>query len=83
MNREDIVTSVIDTGIGIKNEDIDELFKPFHQIETGIMRKYEGTGLGLSICKKILDLLGGSILVKSEWGKGSIFSFTLPVERRL
>ena len=79
----EIVTSVIDTGIGIKNEDIDRLFKPFYQIDSGLVRQYEGTGLGLSICNKILDLLGGRIWVESAWGKGSIFSFALPVERKL
>ncbi len=77
------VTRVIDTGIGIKDKDMDQLFKPFYQIDTGLVRQYEGTGLGLSICSKILDLLGGRIWVESEWGKGSIFSFALPVERRL
>jgi signal transduction histidine kinase len=76
------ITRVIDTGIGIKSQDTDQLFKPFHQIDTGIVRQYEGTGLGLSICKKILDLLGGRIWVESELGKGSTFSFALPFERR-
>lgn len=77
----EIITRVSDTGIGIKNEDIDQLFKPFHQVDSGLVRQYEGTGLGLSICSKILDLLGGRIWVESEWGKGSIFSFALPAER--
>ena len=73
---------VIDTGIGIRNEDIDLLFKPFQQVQTGSERHFEGTGLGLSICRKLLNLLGGKIEVQSEWGKGSTFSFTLPVERQ-
>ncbi|MGA9049023.1 MAG: ATP-binding protein [Dehalococcoidia bacterium] len=77
----EVVTRVIDTGIGIEDKDIDQLFKPFHQIDSGMVRQYDGTGLGLSICKKILDLLGGRIWVKSEWGKGSTFSFSLPVGR--
>jgi signal transduction histidine kinase len=77
------VTRITDTGIGIKQEDLDQLFQPFHQIDTGMIRQYEGTGLGLSICKKILDLLGGRIWVESEWGKGSTFSFALPSEGRL
>ena len=72
---------VIDTGIGIKSEDMDLLFKPFQQIQTGMDRNFEGTGLGLSICRKLLDLLGGKIVVHSEWGKGSTFSFSLPVKR--
>jgi signal transduction histidine kinase len=71
--------SVTDTGIGIKREDLDKLFRPFTQIETGLARQYEGTGLGLSISKRLVILMGGTITVESEPGKGSTFSFTLPV----
>jgi PAS domain S-box-containing protein len=70
--------SVSDTGVGIKSNEIDVLFKPFQQIDTGLTRKYEGTGLGLSICKKLLNLMGGTIDVLSEWGKGSTFTICLP-----
>jgi len=77
----DYVTTVTDTGIGIKEEDLERLFQPFHQIDTGLTRKYEGTGLGLSICKKMVELMGGSIRVKSSPGKGSTFAFTLSAER--
>lgn len=76
-----VSVSVADTGIGINASDLDELFKPFRQISIGLTRQYEGTGLGLSICKKLLDIMGGEIHVESEWGKGSVFSFTLPLER--
>jgi len=81
-NVEDgwLTTRVIDTGIGLKPEDINILFRPFQQIDSGITRQYDGTGLGLSICKRFVELLGGQIAVESEWGKGSIFSFTLPIE---
>jgi signal transduction histidine kinase len=72
--------SVSDTGIGIKKENIEELFKPFRQIDTGLARQYEGTGLGLSICKKLIEMMGGSIRVESIWGEGSTFSFTLPFD---
>jgi PAS domain S-box-containing protein len=75
-----LATRVIDTGIGLKPEDITVLFRPFQQIDSGITRQYDGTGLGLSICKRFVELLGGQITVESEWGKGSIFSFTLPLE---
>ncbi|MFA5269218.1 MAG: ATP-binding protein, partial [Methanoregula sp.] len=75
--------SVADTGIGMKKEDMDKLFRPFTQIETGLTRKYEGTGLGLSISKRLVSLMGGTISVESEWGKGSTFSFTLPVDRKV
>jgi PAS domain S-box-containing protein len=76
-----IVVQVADTGIGIKKEDIDGMFKPFHQIDTGLSRKYEGTGLGLSISKKLVELLGGEIWVTSEVDKGSTFGFRLPIQR--
>jgi PAS domain S-box-containing protein len=75
------VTTVTDTGIGIKNDDLERLFKPFHQIDTGLNRKYEGTGLGLSICKRLVELMGGALQVESSPGRGSIFGFTLPCER--
>ncbi len=68
---------VTDTGIGIKDVDLERLFMPFHQIDTGLSRKYEGTGLGLSICKKLVELMGGKVGVKSEYGKGSTFWFTV------
>jgi signal transduction histidine kinase len=72
-------TRVRDTGIGIKPEDMDKLFQPFRQIDTGPARRREGTGLGLSICQKLVQLLGGKTGVESEWGVGSTFTFTLPV----
>lgn len=75
------LTTVGDTGIGIKPDDLSALFRPFYQIDTGLSRKYEGTGLGLSICKRLVELMGGSIRVASTPGTGSSFSFTLPVER--
>ena len=77
-----IETRVIDTGIGIKDEELKLLFKPFQQVNTGLSRQYEGTGLGLAICKRLVEKLGGKISVKSEWGKGSTFFFTLPLEKR-
>lgn len=72
--------SVIDTGCGIREEDMDKLFKSFVRIEERRNHLIEGSGLGLSICKQLLDLMGGEITVESEYGKGSIFSFALPQE---
>jgi signal transduction histidine kinase len=72
--------SVSDTGIGIKEEDIGRLFKEFEQIDRGVSRQYGGTGLGLVISKKLIELHGGSIWVKSKYGEGSTFSFTLPLK---
>ncbi len=82
-SKEDglIKLRVIDTGIGIKRSDQDKLFKPFSQVDTGLTRHYEGTGLGLSICRKLVDLMGGSIGVDSELGKGSVFTVTLPIAK--
>ena len=76
-----MVTRVTDTGAGMKREDMDVIFKPFQQIDSGITRQYEGTGLGLSICKRLVELLGGKIWAESEWGKGSAFAFTLPLQK--
>jgi PAS domain S-box-containing protein len=70
--------SVSDTGIGMQPEELPTIFQPFHQIDTGLARKHEGTGLGLSICKKILEMMGGSIDVKSQWEKGSTFTVRIP-----
>lgn len=72
---------VIDTGIGIKEEDTETIFQAFQQIDSGLSRKYEGTGLGLSICKRLVELMGGKIRVASVWGSGSTVSFSLPKER--
>ena len=72
--------SVTDTGIGIKEESIGMLFKPFQQVDSGLNRQHEGTGLGLSICKRLVEMMGGRIWVKSKWGEGSVFSFTIPVK---
>lgn len=77
-----ITIKVIDTGIGIRTEDTETIFKAFRQIDSGITRKYEGTGLGLSICKRLVELMGGKIWVTSVWGSGSTFGFNLPEERR-
>lgn len=73
---------ISDTGIGIKKEDMAKLFKPFIQIESHLARKHQGSGLGLSICKKLIELLGGNITVKSELEKGSTFTVLLPVVKR-
>lgn len=78
---EHYLITVTDTGIGIETKQLETLFKPFHQVDTGLSRRYEGTGLGLSISKKLVELMGGHIEVQSAPGKGSVFSFTLPLER--
>jgi signal transduction histidine kinase len=74
-----VVTRVVDTGIGIKHDDMDKLFEAFRQIDTGVARRHEGTGLGLSICRRLTEMLGGEIWAESEWGMGSTLTFTLPI----
>lgn len=69
---------IIDTGIGLTNEEMKKIFIPFSQADSSITRKFGGTGLGLVICKNIVELHDGKIHVESQKGKGSTFSFTLP-----
>ncbi|HUV83862.1 MAG TPA: ATP-binding protein [archaeon] len=71
--------SVLDTGIGIKEKDIGQLFNMFQQIDTGVSRRYPGTGLGLAISKQLVELHGGMIKVESNYDEGSTFSFFLPL----
>ncbi len=70
---------IADTGIGIRPEDLDKLFQPFRQLDTGLARKHEGTGLGLAICRRLADLLGGAVTAESTPGVGSTFTFTVPI----
>ncbi|MBR1693573.1 MAG: response regulator [Lachnospiraceae bacterium] len=72
-----LIVSVTDTGIGIKEEDMDRLFVSFERIEEERNRNIEGTGLGISITKQLLELMGSSLSVRSEYGVGSTFSFVL------
>ena len=73
-----VIISVNDTGIGIKPENLNIIFEAFRQVDAGISRVQEGTGLGLNITKKLVEMMGGSLKVESEWGKGSTFTVTLP-----
>ena len=79
IGREKLQVSVIDTGIGVKTEDLGMLFLPFQQVDMSSTKEYGGTGLGLHLCKKIVGLLNGDISVESEYGKGSQFTFTVPL----
>ncbi|MDR2159572.1 MAG: response regulator [Treponema sp.] len=70
--------SVTDTGIGIRQEDLRKLFSVYNQVDTRSNRHIEGTGLGLSISKNLVEMMGGTISVQSEFGKGSTFSVRIP-----
>jgi signal transduction histidine kinase/AmiR/NasT family two-component response regulator/HPt (histidine-containing phosphotransfer) domain-containing protein len=72
-----LISSVRDTGIGIREEDISKLFTDYNQIDIKGNRRIEGTGLGLSITKNLVKLMDGSITVESEYGKGSVFSLRI------
>ena len=79
MNQH-VQIAVSDTGIGIKSEDMDKIFEVFRQLDASYARHYEGTGLGLTLTKRLIELHGGKIWVISEFGKGSTFTFTLPIK---
>src|SRR5215510_5154814 len=76
-SRYELQFSVKDTGIGIPEDRMDRLFASFSQVETSTTRRYGGTGLGLAICKRLCEMMGGRIWVKSEEGHGSTFCFTM------
>ena len=80
-SKEGLKFSVIDTGVGIKKEDIGKLFRAFQQVDMQMNRSKGGTGLGLSISKTLVTLMHGFIGVDSEYGKGSTFYVNLPQER--
>ena len=74
-----VIVSVTDTGMGIAPEDQEAIFEEFRQVGSNYSQKREGTGLGLSLTRKFVEMHGGKIWVESEVGKGSTFTFTLPI----
>jgi len=78
-NRDEIVISILDSGTGIAREDQSKVFEKFKQVGDTLTDKPKGTGLGLPISKQIVEHHGGRIWVESEIGKGSVFSFSLPI----
>ncbi len=77
----DFIFSVTDTGIGIKEKDLEAIFDSFRQVGPAQIAGYEGTGLGLAISKQFVEMQGGRIWADSELGKGSTFTLTLPKKR--
>jgi PAS domain S-box-containing protein len=77
------VIEITDTGIGIPAEKLKVVFEEFRQASEGLGRNFEGTGLGLTITKKYIELMGGSVSIKSEVGKGTKFTITFPIEDQL
>ena len=76
-----LALSVIDTGIGIETDLQEEVFESFAQVDGSSTRKYSGTGLGLAIVKQLTSLLGGTVSLKSEYGKGSQFTISIPLHQ--
>lgn len=71
--------SISDTGIGIREQDLALIFEPFTQVESNTTREYGGSGLGLAIVKSLIEMLGGAVNVKSQFGLGTTFSVELPL----
>ncbi len=74
-----VLVYVRDSGIGIPEEEFDDIFEPFYRVDSSLRRRAQGAGLGLFLVKAIIQAMGGEIWVESELGKGSAFFFTLPV----
>jgi len=77
-NKGKLVIAVEDTGVGIKKGDIDKLFDRFVRLDERVNKAVEGAGLGLNITKHLVELMGGEITVRSEYGVGSVFTITVP-----
>ena len=81
VTEAELCVEVIDTGIGISEADQAKLFAPFTQIDTSKSRRYGGTGLGLALTHRLIELHGGEISVESQEGKGSNFTFRIPLQQ--
>ncbi|MBF0453991.1 MAG: response regulator [Magnetococcales bacterium] len=77
----DVLFEVRDTGIGIPLEKQQSIFDPFVQVDASISRLQQGTGLGLTICKRLVEMMGGTMEVESTWGVGTVFRLFIPFEK--
>ena len=75
-SRVELAFRIEDSGIGMSEDQLQRIFSPFQQADISTTRKFGGTGLGLTICKRIIELMDGSLMVESTFGHGSVFSFT-------
>ena len=82
-NEDNIIFSVKDNGPGIPNDKQAFLFKKFYQVDTSLTRKHGGTGLGLAVCKGTVTALGGNIWFETEPKEGTIFNFSIPIDKIL
>jgi signal transduction histidine kinase len=80
-NKNDVIVTILDTGIGISTEELPFIFERFYRVEKSRSRHHGGTGLGLSIAKQLVNLHEGTISVKSELGKGTVFKIAFPIYR--
>ncbi len=78
-DRQDLIVRVLDNGIGLSGEQVTRIFDRFYQVENSLTNKQHGTGLGLTLVKHFVELHNGRVWVSSDPGKGSIFSFTIPM----
>jgi signal transduction histidine kinase len=81
-DSDSLIIKVSDNGIGIRKKDLENIFRRFYQVDSSYQRRYKGAGLGLAICKRIVELHGGEIKVKSRFGEGTTLSVKLPLNNR-
>jgi PAS domain S-box-containing protein len=80
LDNKELEIKILDTGVGIKREDLNRIFEPFQQVDEELTKKVEGTGLGLHLVRKLLSIMNGNISLVSEYGKGSIFTIIMPLK---
>lgn len=84
-NRESdlLIIEVVDTGVGIRADDIDKIFDAFYQVDSSLQKKYNGAGLGLAICRQLVEVMGGTMKVHSQPNLGTQFEFRVPLKHSL